>query len=76
MSNQAKVNSTQNGQVGILADNGAGVTLVNSTINGNTVKDAQLNFGSRADISTSDAGSLSCDVTVLIRGTTNFTCPR
>jgi hypothetical protein len=76
VSNQAKVNSTQNSQVGILADNGAGVTLVNSTINGNTVKDTKLNFDSRADISTSDVGSLSCDATVLIRGTTNFTCPR
>lgn len=76
VSNQAKVISSLNGQIGLLADNGAGVTLVNSTINGNTGKDAKLTFGSRADISASAVGSLSCDATVLIRGTTNFTCPR
>ena len=35
--NQARIISTQNGTAGFVADNGAGVTLVNSTITGNTV---------------------------------------
>jgi hypothetical protein len=37
LSNQAKVISTQNGGRGVAADNGVGLTLVNSTITGNTV---------------------------------------
>jgi hypothetical protein len=31
LTNQAEVNSTQNGAAGLVADNGAGLTLVNST---------------------------------------------
>jgi hypothetical protein len=43
--NQARILGTQNGQVGLLADNGVGLTLVNSTLTGNSTKDLQLTFG-------------------------------
>jgi molybdopterin-binding protein len=75
VSNQAKVVSTQNLKSGVIADNGAGLTLVNSTVTANSVKDIQLTFGSRADLQTLTFGSYACDATVLVRGTTTITCP-
>ena len=73
--NQARIISTQNGRTGFLADNGVGATLVNSTITGNTVRDIQLTFGTRADLQTLTFGSYTCDATVLVRGTSGITCP-
>jgi hypothetical protein len=73
--NQAKVVSTQNAKQGLVADNGVGLTLVNSTITGNTVKDLQLTFGTRADLNTLTFGSYTCDATVLVRGTSGIVCP-
>ena len=35
LTNQAQVNGTQNGAAGLVADNGAGLTIVNSTFAGN-----------------------------------------
>ena len=75
LSNQAQLNSTQNGTNGLVADNGVGATLVNSTLTGNTGKDIQLTFGSRADLQTLTFGSYSCDATVLVRGTSGISCP-
>jgi hypothetical protein len=73
--NQARVNSTQNGTTGFVADNGAGVTLVNSTITGNTAGDIQLTFGVRADLRTLTFASYTCDATVLVRGSSTIVCP-
>jgi Right handed beta helix region len=73
--NQARVLGTQNGQVGLLADNGVGLTLVNSTLTGNSTKDLQLTFGTRADLTTTVLGTYTCDATVLVRGTSGITCP-
>ena len=73
--NQARIVSTQNGRVGLLADNGVGVTLVNSTLTGNTTKDLQLTFGTRADLQTLTFGTYTCDATVLVRGTSGIVCP-
>ena len=74
--NQARVISTQNGTTGFIADNGAGVTLVNSTITGNMAGDIQLTFGVRADLRTLVFGSYTCDATVLVRGTGGISCPQ
>ena len=75
LTNQARVVSSQNARTGLVADNGVGVTLVNSTITGNTVKDIQLTFGARADLQTLVFGTYTCDATVLVRGTSGITCP-
>jgi len=75
LSNQAQLNSIQNGAIGLVADDGVGATLVNSVITGNTGKDIQLAFGSRADLQTLTFGSYSCDATVLVRGTSGIVCP-
>jgi len=75
LSNQARILSTQNGRTGFLADNGAGATLVNSTVTGNTVRDIQLTFGTRADLQTLTFGTYTCDATVLVRGTSGISCP-
>lgn len=75
LSNQARLESQRNGQVGLLADNGAGLTLVNTLLGGNLGRDLQLIFGVRADLQTTTFGSVSCDATVLVRGTAGITCP-
>jgi hypothetical protein len=73
-SDNAKLISTAN-NIGLLADNGAAVTLVNSTLTGNTGKDLQLTFGTRIDIQTTALSTYTCDATVLARGTAGITCP-
>lgn len=75
LSNQARVISQGNTKVGLVGDNGAGVTLVNSNLTNNTVRDLQLSFGSRADLQTLTLGTYACDLTVLARGTNTVTCP-
>jgi len=75
LSNQAKVISTQNARTGLIGDNGVGVTLVNSTLMGNAVKDLQLTFGTRADLQTLTLGTYTCDATVLVRGNSGIVCP-
>ena len=74
--NQARLTSTVNGTVGFTADNGAGVTLVNSTVTGNTAADIQMTFGTRADLRTTVFGNATCDATVLVRGTSGIACPQ
>jgi hypothetical protein len=74
--NQARITSTQNGTFGLVADNGAGITLVNSTLTGNSSRDLQMTFGTRADLQTLTFGTATCDLTVLIRGTSGITCPQ
>jgi hypothetical protein len=74
LTNQARILSNQN-MTGFIADNGAGVTLVNSNITGNTVRDIQLTFGTRADLATLGFGTYTCDATVLVRGTSGIVCP-
>ena len=73
--NQARVISNQNGILGLVADNGAGLTLVNSTLTGNSAIDLQLTFGTRADIRTTTFGTYACDASVLVRGTSGVACP-
>jgi hypothetical protein len=72
--NQARVLSDHNTMKGFVADNGAGVTLVNSVMTANAL-DVELTFGTRADLQTLTFGSYSCDDTVLVRGTSGITCP-
>ncbi len=69
----AAVNSTGNTGAGILVDNGSGLTLVGSMIQGNG-KDVSLSFGSRGDITGTTVGELTCDATVLLRGDTGKSC--
>jgi hypothetical protein len=76
LSNQAMIVSNQNGRSGFIADNGAGVTLVNSTITGNALGDVQLTFGARADLQTLLFGAATCDATVLVRGSSGIVCPQ
>jgi hypothetical protein len=69
---QAAIESTANKIAGITVDGGSSVTLVGSQITGNTT-DINLSFGSRSDITTSTVGSISCDHSVISRGT--VVCP-
>jgi hypothetical protein len=67
--------SVQNGQAGLVSDDGTGVTLVNSTITGNTLHDIRLTFATRVDLRTLVFGTYTCDATVLVRGTSGIVCP-
>ena len=60
--NQARGHQHSERDVGLVADNGAGLTLVNSTLTGNA-SDLQLTFGTRADLRTTDLRHLHlrCD---------------
>ena len=76
LANQAQINSTGNGAFGLLADNGPTVTLRNTTLTGNTVRDLQMTFGAKVDVQVNlTVGTSSCDASVLIRGAP-FTCPK
>ena len=71
---QAALNSTNNTMRGVLVDNGSSITLIQSTVTGNAAPDVALTFGSRGDITTSTIGKLSCDATVIVRGSYTH-CP-
>ena len=63
--------------VGLLADGAGPVTIISesatpSSISGNTL-DVDLRFGTRATFESVTIGSITCESTVLIRGT--ITCP-
>jgi len=75
LANLAAVKSSQNGGVGLIADNGVALTLVHSTLTGNGAKDLQMTFGTRADLQTTTLATYTCDATVLVRGTSGLTCP-
>ncbi len=71
---QAALDSTDNTMRGILVDNGSSITLIQSIVTGNSAPDIALTFGSRGDITGSKIGKLTCDGTVILRG--SFThCP-
>ena len=70
--------SVQNNGTGVLADGAGTVTLVSipsnpSTITNNNTFDVDLKFGTRATFDGVTIGSITCDATVLSRGTT--VCP-
>lgn len=73
LTNQARINSTGNGAAGLIADSGAGLTIVNSAFSSNGV-DLQLMFGTRADVRSTTFTTYACDETVLVRGGL-LTCP-
>jgi Periplasmic copper-binding protein (NosD) len=77
VSGDGVITSQQNGDAGLLADNGSAVHVINSTITGNRPgRDIVLTFGARADLAQNPAlGSITCDETVLIRGDTVTVCP-
>ncbi len=82
--NFAVIIAQQNTIAGIAADDGSSVSFgqtipvsgVASTITLNGT-DIQLTFGSRfTSIANDSFGTVKCDATVLIRGTSGITCPR
>ena len=70
----------QNNEVGLLANGADASTLVSSpaglaTIQGNSVVDVNLRFGSRVRLIGVAVDTLACDSSVLLDGDTGFTCP-
>lgn len=73
MFDQAKILANNN-TIGIQADNGSNMTLLNSVIQSNQ-PDVNLTFASRGEFTANTLGTLTCDATSLIRGDTGVTCP-
>ena len=71
---QAALISTNNVMNGVHVDNGSSITLIQSTVTGNTAPDVTLTFGSRGDITSSTVGKFTCDASVLVRGSYTH-CP-
>ena len=70
--------NVQNNGTGLLADAAGTLTFVSippnpSSITGNTDVDVNLSFGTRSTINAVAVGTITCDATVLSRGTT--VCP-
>jgi parallel beta-helix repeat protein len=74
LSGNSVATSQENGDAGVLVDNGSFVRLVNSTVTSNT-RGVVLSFGSRADLTGNTIDSLTCDGTVLVRSNDNTACP-
>jgi hypothetical protein len=75
LANQAQIISTGNA-IGLNADNGAGLTLRNTSLSGNTAFDLSMTFGTRVDVQVNlTVGNYRCDATVLTRGG-SLTCPK
>ena len=72
LSGRGQLISQGNKTTGIFADNGSALRISGSTITGNAT-DVALKFGTRAEFTTTQVGSVACDSTVLIRG--EVTCP-
>jgi hypothetical protein len=75
MFNQTAIQSHDNTGIGLQADNGSSLTLLESTIAHNKAGDVTLTFGSRGEFTKNTIGTLTCDATSLIRGDTGKTCP-
>jgi hypothetical protein len=67
--------TSRNNALGLFADNGSSLIVIQSTITGNRMRDVSLSFGSRGDFRGNAIGTISCDKTVLIRGDTGVSCP-
>lgn len=74
MFNQTTITAQGNGGLGIQADNGSSLTLLQSTVTGNA-SDVSLTFGSRGEFTANSIGKLTCDATALIRGLSGISCP-
>jgi hypothetical protein len=72
LSGDSMLSSQNNGDAGLLADNGSAIRIINSNITGNS-RDVVLSFGARAELSGNSIGAISCDDSVLIRG--DASCP-
>ncbi len=72
---KAALDSAGNALNGIHVDDGSSITLIQSNITANTAADVALTFGSRADITSSTVGKLTCDATVIVRGSYTH-CPQ
>ncbi len=79
--NYAAIVSSQNTGAGLAADDGSSVSFgktisVDPSVK-TSISDVRLSFGSRLTYIGNDAfGSVTCDATVLIRGTGGFNCPK
>ena len=69
------VSLSNNGRMGVAADDGVSLIATNSTMTGNLLADIQLTFGARADLRTLTFATYTCDLTVLVRGTSGIVCP-
>ncbi len=72
----SQFNAFNNGDGVVMQETSVMTVFNNPQFSGNTVRDLQLTFGTRADLRTLTFGTYTCDATVLVRGTSGIVCPR
>ncbi len=75
LSVDSEITSRSNLDAGVFVDNGSSARIINSMLLDNG-RDLVLSFGSRADLTNNNIGSITCDATVLVRGDSGLTCPQ
>lgn len=76
LSGDSNITVRNNGDTGVLVDNGSTARIINSKVKSNQNADISVNFGARADIKNNlKIGDIICDETALIRGDTGVICP-
>lgn len=76
LSGDSSVTLQDNGNTGLLVDNGSTARIINSNMDNNMNQDVALTFGARADFKNNiKIGNVTCDATVLIRGDSGIACP-
>jgi len=76
LSGDSNITVRNNGDTGVLVDNGSTARIINSKVKNNQNTDIAVNFGARADIKNNlQIGDIMCDQTALIRGDTEVVCP-
>lgn len=75
LSGDSKLRIRNNGDTGVLVDNGSTARIINSIVNNNTNLDLAVTFGARADLKNNiRISNITCDETALIRGDTGIIC--
>ncbi len=76
LSGESVVTLHDNGDTGLMVDNGSTARIINSSVNNNTHQDIAVTFGARADLKNNiKIGDVTCDATALVRGDSGVLCP-
>lgn len=76
LSGDSSITLQNNGDTGLMVDNGSTARIINSSVNNNTNQDIAVTFGARAELRNNiKIGNVTCDATALIRGDSGVACP-
>jgi hypothetical protein len=76
VSDRAQVEVRNNQKIGVLADNGSIMNLVDASVQGNGEVDLQYTFDSQGELNRNTFDTLGCDSSSRLRGTQAVSCPQ